>query len=158
MPVHDSNQQEFFSQAVVFSIVSASGFNILMPRVDRKKLDFTIEGDSVESRINVQLKSTTVARFSRGALHYTLDRATYDILRVPSSSPFWLVVVVLPRDVRRWASHSKASLILRRCTYWHSLEGYPEIITESATVRIPEEQRFTVECLQATMLALESTP
>src|SRR6185369_8724142 len=89
---------------------------------------------------------------------WTANRSTYDILRVPSSSPFWLVVVVLPRDVRRWASHSKASLILRRCTYWHSLEGYPEIITESATVRIPEEQRFTVECLQATMLALESTP
>jgi hypothetical protein len=154
--MHDSNQQEFFSHVYVSAIISAAGFNILTPRIDRKKLDFAIQGDYEPCKINIQLKSTTSAKFSKGNLKFRLDGATYNILRQPSTTLFLLLVVVMPRDIQRWAVMTPNSLELRHYAYWCRLEGSPPISTESVTLTIAKEQRFTIEFLRETMQSLRA--
>src|SRR5262249_31973414 len=96
-----------------------------------------------------------VGRLSRTHLKFRLDRDTYDILRQPSTTLSLLIVVVMHRDHRVWAVMARDQLVLRRCAYWFNLENLPPISTDSVTLSIPREQRFTVQFLRESMLALD---
>ncbi len=155
----DSNQQEFYSLAYALAVISSAGYNYARPIVDRNSIDCIIQGTAPATHpfpcIYAQIKSTAIDRMSPQSFTYRLKRKNYDDLRRPVGVPFILIVVVVPRDISKWITASEASLLMRRCGYWLSLRGYPDVNQDLITLTIPRSQQFTVESLQAMMTALE---
>src|SRR5207237_627612 len=90
----------------------------------------------VGPHIDLQLKSTTRANLGDTQLLYDLPVVNYEDLReADPPTPRLLVVLVLPDDETRWLSQSPEELILRHCTYWVSLVGFPTT-TSHTTVRV----------------------
>ena len=62
-----------------------------------------------------------------------------------------LVVLFLPRDSAEWLNHTPEQLVFRRCAYWQSLRGAPEITADSSVIKLPKAQVFSPD--QLTQLA-----
>lgn len=107
-----------------------------------------------EVDIKVQLKATIAEPTDdglnyeyrlKGASRYNdLRSETIGIARI-------LVVLFLPRDAAEWLTHAPDQLALRRCAYWQSLRGAPEITAGSVVVKLPKTQLFSPD--QLTQLA-----
>jgi hypothetical protein len=107
-----------------------------------------------EIDIKVQLKATIAAPDDDGLNYeYRLQGANrYNDLRSETLSiARILIVLFLPRDAETWLSHSPEQLVLRRCAYWQSLRGAPEIAAGSVVVKLPKTQPFSPD--QLTQLA-----
>ena len=104
-----------------------------------------------EVTINVQLKATVEVPSDDGAkLSYFLrEPKRYDDLRRETVAvPRILVVLFLPAKDSEWLHHSPEQLALRRCAYWESLRGAPEITTTSGTtVKLPKAHIFSPDGL-----------
>jgi hypothetical protein len=104
--------------------------------------------------VDVQLKATSgepVVNARRYSFVLAVDH--YDKLRLTTiSSPRLLVVLFLPEAATEWLVHSEEGLVTKRCAYWVSLYGAPGTANAtSQTVYLPQENRLSVEGLQALM-------
>lgn len=109
-----------------------------LPHIDASTL--------TEVDIKIQLKATIAKPKDdglnyeyrlRGASRYNdLRTETIGIARV-------LVVLFLPKEAEEWLNHSPEQLVLRRCAYWQSLRGAPEISADSTIIKIPKSQNFS---------------
>ena len=83
-------------------------------------------------------------------VRYDLDIRTYDDLRVPGTlCPRLLLVLVLPENEAEWVSQTPEELTVRRCAYWLSLEGFPEVaVARSIRVPIPRANVFSAEAVR----------
>ena len=80
----------------------------------------------------------------------------YDDLRSLTASPRFLIVLDLPDDAADWIHLSKKGLLKRRCAYWLSLRGEPQVRnTTNKTIYIPKTNLFTPAALE-TMLVRAS--
>jgi hypothetical protein len=103
-----------------------------------------------EVDIKVQLKATIAVPTDDGSNYeYRLQGANrYNDLRSETISfARILVVLFLPRDAEEWLHHTPDQLVLRRCGYWQSLRGAPEITAASAVVKLPKTQHFSPDSL-----------
>jgi hypothetical protein len=104
-----------------------------------------------EVTINVQLKATVKDPGDDGVnLSYFLSepKRYHDLRSETVAVPRILVVLFLPHDASEWLHHSPEQLALRRCAYWESLRGAPEITTTSGTtVKLPRTHVFSPEGL-----------
>ena len=108
-----------------------------------------------EVDIKVQLKATIAEPTDDGLNYeYRLQGANrYNDLRSETISiARILVVLFLPRDAAEWLNHAPDQLVLRRCAYWQSLRGAPEITAGSAVIRLPKTQHLSPDGL--TQLAM----
>ena len=62
-----------------------------------------------------------------------------------------LVVLFLPEDADAWLRHNEKRLVTRRCAYWLSLRGAPEVDQGSQTVYIPRANLLSVDALRTLM-------
>lgn len=94
---------------------------------------------------DVQLKATTkIPRARNGRLALRLSAKNYNELRsVRTMSQRLLVALFLPESPDEWVIHSEKQLVLRKCAYWMSLRGAPEIDTATTTVYIPKKNVFS---------------
>ena len=99
-----------------------------------------------EVDIKVQLKAT-IAEPTRVGENYEYrlsGRRRYDDLRsLAVAGPRFLVVLFLPADAAEWLNHTHEQLAIRRCAYWQSLRGAPEITADSTVVTLPLAQGFS---------------
>jgi hypothetical protein len=104
-------------------------------------------------KIDVQTKSATRARLTGSRLRYDLEVSAFDLLRQPTpGNPRILVVLLLPREEKRWAFQNESGLILRHCAYWTSLRGEgPTTNRRSVRLFIPRANVFSVAALRAMM-------
>lgn len=106
-----------------------------------------------EVSFNVQLKATVAAPADDGThLSYFLKEVgRYNDLRAETIAvPRILVVLFLPRDQPEWLVHSVDELIVRRCAYWVSLRGAPNVTTTSGTtVKLPKTQPLSPDGILA---------
>ncbi len=65
-----------------------------------------------------------------------------------------LVVLFLPQNAADWLNHTADQLVLRRCAYWQSLRGAPDIASGSIVVRLPKAQIFSPESLSQLAIRL----
>ena len=103
-----------------------------------------------EVDIKVQLKATIAEPPDDGLNYdYRLQGANrYNDLRSETISiARILVVLFLPRDAAEWLNHAPGQLVLRRCCYWQSLRGAPEVAAGSVVVKLPKTQRFSPDGL-----------
>ena len=103
-----------------------------------------------EVDIKIQLKATIadpgddgtnfLYRLTGANRYNDLRSETIGIARV-------LVVLFLPKNVVEWLDHKPEQLVLRRCAYWQSLRGAPQIESDSAVIKLPKTQHFSPEGL-----------
>jgi hypothetical protein len=86
-------------------------------------------------------------------LSFALKMKNYDDLRTTSPHvPVILVVLCVPSDTKTWLNEKLKETAMRRCAYWSSIRGAPEVKNEtSKTVLVPRAQRFTVDALMQIM-------
>lgn len=89
-----------------------------------------------------------------GSRPFRLSIKNYNDLRLPTQTPRMLVVLELPEDESRWMTVTAEELVLRRRSYWLSLQQRQEEEVErrqTVTVHIPERNVFDVGALRKLM-------
>lgn len=155
-------QKEEFSRAYVRAIAAAAAFAVEDRRVDDDSIDMAIfarggEGTTRSPRLEIQVKCTSSEVLHNDDVSFFLKKKNYDDLRATTLVPRYLVVVIVPKEVDAWVSHSEEELTVRHCGYWMSLRDRPATDnTSGETIRIPRVNRFDVEQLQAIMSRIGS--
>ena len=147
----DNDRKAELSFACLSALSSVAGFTCQRgPQPDAFKVDAILR--SGRNQIDVQLKSTSSPRRLRDGLHFQVDRQLYDTLRDESRSfPIILAVLELPKERTQWIERTPESLMLRRCLWWDSLTGYPEIQSGTKVIVIPETQQLDPGALERLM-------
>ena len=104
--------------------------------------------------LDLQLKATVnmMGNPADGYVRFPLKRRNYDLLRMETQTPRLLMVLDLPKDEDLWLTITEDALVLRHRAYWLNLRGFEETTNKySVTVRIPQQNLFTVESLRALM-------
>lgn len=156
-----TTQQEQFSIAFVHSIVSTAGFGIERISIDVDSIDVTIhqygkddEYPIIET-LNVQLKCTYAhPPKSDNLIHFPLKLKNYNDLRRVCMSPRILVIVHVPENPLHWLAENPNNLSLFHAAYWISLRNQPAINTDSITVKVPTDSKFSTSELKRIMSLL----
>lgn len=160
MPIMEQQRKEDISQAYVRAVVAKAGYNLERAEHDYGQ-DGTIKdvvelrGDYIPSTFGIiyQLKSSWNVQFTDDYIIYDLEKKNYNELTLERTAfPMILVLFVIPKDERNWLDVSEDKMTIRKCAWWHSLEGKP-LSNNSATERIyiPRNQIFTPDALTALM-------
>ena len=139
-----NDQKEDFSFAYIMAVAARAGFWVDFPRRDRRSVDGVIRSDfGKQPTLRFQAKATAQSVMRNDGIHFPLPIKNYNDLREETISPQILIVVLLPSDTSDWLSQSQDELCMRRCGYWRSLAGEPEVRnTSTHTVRIPTGNVF----------------
>jgi hypothetical protein len=152
-----SQQQEALSLAYVRVVAGKAGMAISVPSPD-SGIDLSVhdvihaDKHYVDSgwRLDIQVKSTTLAVLDAAHVRYDLEVAAYNVLRATGPGcPRILVVFVLPVEEARWVGQTEDELLLRRACYWASLCGHPPTSNrKTVRVTLSRANLFTPESLQ----------
>jgi hypothetical protein len=155
-----NHRQEALCRAYIQAIAARSGMSSSMPApdygTDLSLHDIETHGNRRSEsgyRLDIQAKSTTLAKMGPTQLRYDLRLKDYEYLRHPAPGcPRFLVVLILPRDEADWVAQSEAELLVRRCAYWVGLKGRGSTTNrKQVRVAIPRANVFSVEALQDLM-------
>lgn len=103
--------------------------------------------------IDFQLKATINALPKNGIVKYSLEVKNYHkLIKTKVGTPRILIVYSMPRQDNLWLAVNKAETIFRKCAWWYSLKGLPEVNNkERVLVKIPVSQQLTPEVLTELM-------
>jgi len=95
--------------------------------------------------IDFQIKSTVNANTKKGFVIYDLEVKNYrDLIKTNIGAPRILIVYALPKDKTNWITHLSDGTILRKCAWWCSLKGLPNVMNkERVRIKIPDKQLLT---------------
>ena len=144
-----NDQMEDFSFAYIMAVVAQAGFWVEFPRRDRRSVDGVIRSDfGAQPSIRFQAKATAQSVMRRDDIRFSLPINNYNDLRQQTIIPQILIVVLLPAETSGWLAQSQDELCMRRCGYWRSLAGEPEVLNKrTRTVRIPAANVFDGDSL-----------
>lgn len=148
------DRQEALSRAYANAIAAGAGYETYRPEYDRDSVDIGFNaGGSMRPNLHVQLKATINLRKSGDFFKFQLEKKNYDDLRVETMVPRIIVILALPKKEEIWLNVSVERLIIRRCAFWASLRGMPELPLgqELKTIAAPAVNRFDVNGLNKLM-------
>lgn len=154
--MHLTNQKELFNIAYVHAMAAQAGLNHGSLTVDNDSLDLIIAGKGFgknggyrNPQLHLQLKCTSQNLISGQHIKFPLPIKNYDDLRDSNViAPSYLVVMIVPEDVKAWTSHKEDNMILNHCCYWVSLQGLPPTKNkDKIIVDVPLSQRLTPDTL-----------
>jgi hypothetical protein len=155
-------RKEQISIAYVRAVAATAGYTVYEPEVDDDSIDLGLaarsrNGTRRSPRLELQLKCTSRATFQANTLQFSLKKKNYDDLRGSDFLvPRILVVMFVPDLLDNWLVQSEDMLLLRHCSYWHSLRTYGERPNASAVqIAIDRRQLFTVAALRELMQMVE---
>lgn len=95
--------------------------------------------------IDFQLKSTVNAKIKNGIILYDLEVKNYkDLIDTEVGTPRILILYCLPKEKNRWVEVLNDELKLRKCAYWCSLRGWPDVTNKQRVrIKFSESQKFT---------------
>ena len=95
--------------------------------------------------IDFQLKSTVNAKIKNGIILYDLEVKNYkDLIDTEVGTPRILILYCLPKEKDKWVEALNDELKLRKCAYWCSLRGLPDVNNKHRVrIKFSENQRFT---------------
>ena len=153
--------EEDLSKAFVMAIGAKAGYSVDLDRPHDYTVDGTFheiiifENQRNESgySIDFQLKASKNCIIENDYIKYDFDAKTYNyfIRRVNSrnSTPFILILLVLPDNPEEWLNITEESLILKRACYWYKMEKQePTSNQNSKRICIPKNQLLTPESLK----------
>jgi hypothetical protein len=103
------------------------------------------------SVLNLQLKATINWTAESSNIVFDMEAGAYNKLifsREYSSTPCVLVLCCLPKEHLDWINICEDQLAIRKCCYWHHLEGNSTSNTSSQRIRIPRNQILTSNALR----------
>jgi len=103
--------------------------------------------------IDFQLKATVNALPQNGVIKYSLEAKNYHkLIKTKVGTPRILIVYSMPRQDDLWLTVNKEETLFRKCAWWCSLKGLPEVNNkERVLVKIPISQQLTPEVLSELM-------
>lgn len=103
--------------------------------------------------IDFQLKSTVNAHLKNDTFLYDLESKNYlDLINMNVGRSRILILYVLPRDKMQWVEVSHTETIIKKCAYWCSLRGLPEVEnTNTVRIKVPANQLLTSDELKRLM-------
>jgi len=151
-----------FAEAYVNVVCRAAGYICTKPIEDTgHKVDFYVTGAGAgdtprDPRLEIQVKSTYVARNQEGESHFSFDVDLYDWARKPTPMlyvPRLVVLVQVPETPTDWMNQSDAQLLVKHCAYWTKLTGRGALPEGQQSITIPFVcgQKFDVVQLQSIM-------
>lgn len=148
--IGDENRKAELSFAYLAAVSAMAGYTCQRgPQPDVDSIDATVRaGGRMRPTLDVQLKATASPNRYADGLHLQLSRKNYDDLRMERTAALILVVLELPVDPDAWLECGTEQLIMRRCAWWESLAGCPDIEGASRVITIPETQRFDMVAMQ----------
>jgi len=148
----ESDRKSSLSVVYAMAVAARTGYTTNAPTPDRDSVDMRISaGGDMRPSLDLQIKATSTLKWSEGKASYSISRKNYDDLRCSRITPIVLVVLEVPRDEERWMEFGSEHLLVRRCAWWLSLSGEPEIDTDTKTVHMTENQRFSPDSLRELM-------
>ena len=162
----EANVEAELSYAVLHAIASQAGFacEYRGRHADAAGIDATVleDGDGLAPdstlhfvSLDVQLKASyRDLHEANGKLSFPLTVPHYDKLRsVKLGSPRLLVVLRLPRNRAEWLHVTPEALVAKRCAYWVSVHGAPDIAGQkNCTVYVPTANVLTPDSLRGLMV------
>jgi hypothetical protein len=148
------DRQEALSRAYANIIAAGAGYTTYVPTLDRDSVDLGVNaGGGMRPNLHVQLKATINLRKQDESFKLSLKKKNYDDLRVETQVPRIVVVLSLPKKEANWLNVSVRQLVMKRCAYWASLRGKPELPDgqQSVTIAIPASNRFDIDGLKHLM-------
>ncbi len=153
-------QKEQFSIAYVQAVAAVAGVKVSRTEVDDDSIDVGLERTGgYAPKLDLQLKCTgDVLPVAGGDLSFALKLKNYDDLRRPTLAPRWLVLMFVPEACPDWLEiTSTPETIVRRCAWWVSLEGAPDVSNStSVTIQIPRANLFTADAVMQKLDEVES--
>jgi hypothetical protein len=147
--------EEALSRAYASAVAAGAGYLTYNPAdFDRDSVDIGFSaGGQMRPHLHAQLKATVDLRKADVSYRYKIKKKNYDDLRVATAVPRIIVVLSLPRDQKKWLDISVARLIMRRCAFWATLAGEPDLPDgqQSKTIKISQANRFDVDGLRQLM-------
>jgi hypothetical protein len=154
----ENDQKEELSYAYVHAVSSFAGFSCERTSKDRDSVDTRIlakgrltSDSKIESpSIELQLKATCdLTPHGADQFSFPLPIKNYDDLRKKTQNPRYLVVFDMPAEKDTWLTLTTDSLIERRCAYWVSILGQPDLTNQTnRTVYIPKVNLFNAGSLR----------
>ena len=149
-------REEALSKAYALAVAAAAGYTTAAYDYDRSGNDLLIQaGGPMSPFLALQLKATVNLRPLHSqdseVFSFRLKKENYEWLRRPTQIPRLLVVLDLPRPEAEWITITTEELVLRRCAYWHNLNGAQEVNAATPTVHIPKSQVFDVSGVRGLM-------
>lgn len=98
--------------------------------------------------LHFQLKASTHWKTIGDTISYAVDADTYNHLALRAADggiPCVLILYCLPNDREVWTEFDEKGLTLRRCGYYHHIDGAPTTNIRTQTVRIPKSQMVRSE-------------
>jgi hypothetical protein len=155
-----NNFREWYSWAVVASVVYSAGLVGHIPAIDVNKTDMLVEtigawrGSGRAIRLQLKASSDIGTATVRGVDYVTksLERGYYDdtVLLGTGKIPLFLVLIALPPLDEVWNKIDAESHLLPAAAWWGSVTE-PSNGLDTQTVRIPASQRLDLTGLR-TML------
>lgn len=158
--------EELLSVSYVSAIIARSGF---APNYIAKDYGVDLEvrriGINSNKRIDLgcfldlQLKASVNWTLDDEHVVYDLDADAYNRLifrRDNSSIPCALVLCCLPRDEATWLHVCEDELRIKKCCYYHFLDGTETGNSSTKRIRIPRTQLLTPQALTNLKAALFS--
>lgn len=149
--------EELISVSYVSAIIAYSGF---APNAVAKDYGIDLEvrkiGEHGNKRIDLgaflelQLKASINWSAEDAHIVFDLEADAYNRLvfrRDNSSMPCALVVCCLPKEKKAWLNVAEDELTIRKCCYYHFIDGVETKNTSSQRIRIPRNQLLTPESL-----------
>lgn len=150
-----TDREEALSRAYASAIAAAAGYTTYPPAdFDRDSIDIGFgAGGALRPQLHAQLKATVNLRGKGDVFKFSLKKKNYDDLKIATIVPRIVVILALPRNEVNWLNVTVSRLILRKCAYWASVVGKPDLPAgqNSATIDVPAANRFDVEGLKKLM-------
>jgi Domain of unknown function (DUF4365) len=145
----DTACMETLQVGYLHAVAAAARCSIATPSPDRR-LDWIALHQSEqhtednEACLKIALKATAqVTTPKSDEFAFRLENAHLEYLSRPDPTvKRILVVMILPKDIRRWIRADKQQLELRHCCYWVNLEGQQPSGESKTTVKVPAGQIF----------------
>lgn len=154
----EAHTKELISKAYVNALAARVGMTVA-----NSSLDYGLDGTfkdieyDAETReysetgfgIDFQLKATINALPKSEVIKYSLEVKNYHkLIKTHVGTPRILIVYSMPSNKDMWLTVNNEETMLRKCAWWCSLKGYPEVDNKNrVTIEIPLTQQLTPEVL-----------
>ena len=149
----DNQRMELLSLSYIRAVAADAGYQVTRPETDTDSVDGTLSsGEGRRAKIDFQAKASMQDLVLGTTIHFPLPAKNNEELSISTKNPRILIVLLMPADRDQWLEIDPSELRLRKCAYWHSLEGSSTSSNlSSVTVRIPMSQIFDQDQLTRLM-------
>lgn len=133
----EAHTKELISKAYVNALAARVGMTVANSSLDYgfdgtfKDIEYdaaTKEYGETGFGIDFQLKATINASPKNGVIKYSLEVKNYHkLIKTRVGTPRILIVYSMPREKDMWLTVNNEETLLRRCAWWCSLKGHPEV-------------------------------